>query len=291
MAIKRESAADIIGRRYGHLEVLDVITRHTQKGAPVRKAVCKCDCGAVKEVYLQLLRNGQQSCSRSCKYNTTNRDYEDVIGKKYGVLTIKGVTYKIIRGKHTTFAICSCACGREATININKVISGLQSCCGRECKFYKANVKLSAEGVIGKRYGHLVATEVYRTKKGREGDTRVRCICDCGNTCDIPAHRWGHQKYCGLNCYYYHSGYSEPPANYVEGTDLTMLHSKPTKANRSGVVGVHKETATGKWVANIVFKGQQIRLGRYHLKKEAIKARQQAEKLYFEPILKKYGKL
>ena len=50
------------------------------------------------------------------------------------------------------------------------------------------------------------------------------------------------------------------------------------------MLGFHK----AKWIAQIDFKGKHIQLGRFSKKEDAVKARKEAEKELFRPILKKY---
>ncbi|EAC6762269.1 AP2 domain-containing protein, partial [Listeria monocytogenes] len=67
---------------------------------------------------------------------------------------------------------------------------------------------------------------------------------------------------------------------------------KPDKkiltSNKSGVTGVCYDKNRKKWVSQITFQGKNINLGRFIRFEDAVKARKNAEEIYFKPILKKY---
>jgi hypothetical protein len=58
-------------------------------------------------------------------------------------------------------------------------------------------------------------------------------------------------------------------------------NSSLAKNNTSGVIGISYDIRNKKWKARIVYKLEEIWLGRFINKKDAIKARLQAEKEYF----------
>jgi len=82
----------------------------------------------------------------------------------------------------------------------------------------------------------------------------------------------------------------EQIAGKVDGTELSKIQSKPSKANKSGVVGVCWVESRKKWQANIRFQGKRITLGWFINKADAIKARKTAAAKYFGPTIKKYIK-
>ena len=58
------------------------------------------------------------------------------------------------------------------------------------------------------------------------------------------------------------------------------------KNNTSGVRGITYDRTAQKWQAQIVFKGQAYKLGRYIDKEDAIRARKMAEEAMFCNFLK-----
>ena len=64
-------------------------------------------------------------------------------------------------------------------------------------------------------------------------------------------------------------------------SNLRICTQQENSMNKSNVKGVTWESDRCKWRANICYKGKRINLGRYETKEEAIKARKEAEKIYF----------
>lgn len=76
---------------------------------------------------------------------------------------------------------------------------------------------------------------------------------------------------------------------FFADTQISKLNSKPTKANKSGVVGVNWDKSRGKWMASIRFKGHRYYLGRFSDFEDACKARKIAEEAIFGGFLEKNG--
>lgn len=172
-------------------------------------------------------------------------------------------------------------CGKEFNCIDRETI------CSDKCRAALRQSRLEAR-YVGKRYGNLVIIAV-----SRDNDkTWAVCSCDCGNFKRVNVEALKHgQKTCSRDCPYCKSGYKTPPADYVEGTNLKKIESKPIKSNKSGVPGVCWVESRKRWQVSIRFKGQRKTIGWYADKADAVKARKSAETEYFEPVLKKYGKL
>jgi hypothetical protein len=114
----------------------------------------------------------------------------------------------------------------------------------------------------------------------------VKCQCSCGKIITIRTDVLATQKSCG------HSARTMPEqiTGKVDRTELSKIQLKPSKANKSGVVGVCWVESRKKWQANIRFQGKRITLGWFINKADAIKARKTAAAKYFGPIIKKYIK-
>lgn len=59
--------------------------------------------------------------------------------------------------------------------------------------------------------------------------------------------------------------------------DENMRNKKMSKANTSGVLGVHKCKNSGKWIAQISIKGGKSNIGSFHTITEAVIARKKSE--------------
>lgn len=67
----------------------------------------------------------------------------------------------------------------------------------------------------------------------------------------------------------------------------TSNRTKLGTNNTSGILGVRFDDRRNKWYADIQYKGKYIFLGYFNIKEDAIKARIDAEKLYFKEFKSK----
>ena len=198
---------------------------------------------------------------------------DDLTGRRFGILTVKEY---LGNGKWK----CMCDCGKETTAFGTNLKRGHTTSCG--CR--RANNPLA-----GKRFGYLCVIE--RIPK-RDRYVWYRCVCDCGNECEVKSQSLvcGHTKSCG-KCELMKAERTEAllsSGTFVDGTQPSKLHSKPTKANKSGIVGVNWDKSRNQWQAGIRFKGHKYNLGRFTKIEEAAEARRMAEKAIFGNFLAWY---
>lgn len=133
-----------------------------------------------------------------------NSTYEDIVGKKYGRLTVK----EVLDHHHI---LCECECGTVKSYLIHNVIYGRSKSCGCLSTESRKNRLID---LTGQTYGELTVISYAGHKNGR---TAWNCLCSCGNQCIVTAHdlRSGHTKSCGclkkgrgiINLQGYRSGY------------------------------------------------------------------------------------
>ncbi len=126
-----------------------------------------------------------------------------------------------------------------------------------------------------------------------------KCQCDCGNITYIRASSFFKTKSCG--CLRKEMCLKNVPRlkkindeDSIDGTNIKSItniyvNKKVIKSNTSGVTGVVWDKSRNKWKAQIVFKGKTYHLGRYLEKKQAIEARQVAEKELFGNFIEWYN--
>lgn len=146
-----------------------------------------------------------------------------------------------------------------------------------------------AESLIGKRFGRLVV--ISKSDKTINRQSTWNCLCDCGNAKNDILRGLltsGQTRSCGCLHQESFENLEKRKELQVEGTMLTHLSDKPLKNNKTGVRGVYFNNRRQKYVATIEFKGKRHHLGYFDKLYEAAAAREEAEKTYFDPILKKY---
>ena len=162
--------------------------------------------------------------------------------------------------------LCRCECGNETIVFATNLTRNHTTSCG--CA--------KGTGIIGRVVGDLTVTE-------HISDNKYRCVCNCGNECIRTYESITQSRtMCCDECAKVRKTQALLESDtFVAGTQPCKLHSKPTKANKSGIVGVNWDKARGKWQASIRFRGHKYNLGRFDDIEEAAKIRAIAEKELF----------
>lgn len=196
----------------------------------------------------------------------------DIRGQQFGELTAIEPTDRR-RGCYVVWR-CRCSCGKEFFATAKDLRSGNTRSCGH----------ILRADITGQRFGRLTAIEP--TDQIVRTSVVWRCKCDCGNEAFVTVKdlRSGNTQSCGcLN----HE--RRPlPANFVDGTRISMLSSTPPKTNTSGVRGVSWSKQKQDWEAYIKFKGVHYHLGHFKRLEDAAKARARAEERLFSPAIEKW---
>lgn len=146
------------------------------------------------------------------------------------------------------------------------------------------------ETMIGQKVGRW--TILGELRKGRF--LYYECRCDCGTVREVKANsiRCGRSKSCGcLRRERALDIISENSKNRIEtnaayNTNFDAIErEKPYKNNKSGHKGVYWYNSKGIWRAYITVQKKTIYLGGYHDIRDAIQAREDAEKKYFLPLI------
>ncbi len=75
-------------------------------------------------------------------------------------------------------------------------------------------------------------------------------------------------------------------AGFADGTQISRIRNiNPESSNASGVRGVYFDRRSGKWRARLRFRGQLMNFGSYENFNDAVKARREAEALYYGEYL------
>lgn len=155
-------AAELVGLRFGHLEVLARAPR--RKGRLDAFWSCRCDCGNHHIVATGDLRRGKiLSCGCTRAPNLT--------GKTFGRLTVVEQAAPPTEKKgDRTFWNCTCSCGGSRTASTTDLRTGRVMSCG--CAQLGAVSRL-----VGRRFGRLLVEE--HGPAGSEHKRRYWCRCTC----------------------------------------------------------------------------------------------------------------
>lgn len=139
--------------------------------------------------------------------------------------------------------------------------------------------------LTGLTFGKLTVLE---QSEWKNGTSYWRCRCTCGNETVVRYFNllYGHTKSCGCM---QKTAIIENLC-LVDGTSVTRLESMRNRviaSNTSGYPGVYRQKKTGKWAAQITFKGKTYYLGAFERIEDAVAARKRGEKMH-EDFLKLY---
>ncbi len=276
----KKKAEDRIGEHHGLLEIRDWKRENNRA-----YFYCRCACGNEKWIRAdQVIAGRITSCGCQGKKLAKDR-----IGEHHGLLEIKD--WK--REGDRTYFYCRCACGNEKWIRADLVIDGTTTSCG--CRSNETQFK--PVDLTGRKFGRLKAIRPTEKRDKHNNSVIWLCECCCGNMVEVAESRLIKEEVRSCGCLAKEiqqqsikkAQKRRAEAFLVEGTDLLMLkRNKPIKSNKSGVTGVSFDTSRQKWRAQIGFQGKNMILGTFNTMEEAVKARKDAEALYFAPVLNKY---
>ncbi len=131
---KSLSLSNIVGKKFGRLFVIE-----EDPGIPknvAKRFVCRCDCGKTVVTNGTNIKNGSsKSCGCLSREMAEKRLSSDLIGKRFGRLTVVGKTNKRANGSGIIWETI-CDCGKTAFIPTNSLATGNTTSCGCSRKKY-----------------------------------------------------------------------------------------------------------------------------------------------------------
>ena len=250
---------DLTGMRFGKLVCIEPTQERSRSGGIVWR--CRCDCGnECLSVNSQLIQGLKKSCG--CIKKPPLKDF---VGKRFGMLTVLGYAGKWDKMHRWK---CRCDCGKETIVAQSRLQNGHTKSCG--CKGHPPR-----EDLTGKVFDRLTVVE-------RENKVNYwRCLCSCGEETSVRYDNLvsGQTKSCGC----LQKAQIKKNLKLVDGTSVTKIESNREKLlanNTSGYNGVYRNRRTGKWIAQITFKGKTYYLGSYDEIGSAVSARRTGEQMY-----------
>lgn len=115
--LSKSHIKDLSGKRFGKLTVISYAYTKNKNSY----WICKCDCGNEKTMMSSTIQKAK-GCGKC-----SEREFEDLSGKKYGRLTVLRRSDK--KDKHVCFE-CICDCGNKVTVRATALKSGKTKSCG-----------------------------------------------------------------------------------------------------------------------------------------------------------------
>lgn len=131
-----DRADDLTGQKFGRWTVLEKAGKDKQ-GSILWKCQCSCEKGTIKNIPARSLKTGDStSCgcyareltSERSKANHKPKPIINMVGERYGKLTVQRMVERNIKEK--VYWVCSCDCGGERITNRDMLIRGKATDCG-----------------------------------------------------------------------------------------------------------------------------------------------------------------
>jgi hypothetical protein len=235
------SMIDLTNKNFGKLTV---VKRDLSKISGAAYWICKCECGNIKSIRGDGLRNGTVLNCGCEKKKRIDLD-PSFIGQKFGRLTVieRDLSKPSGRG-YPSYWLCQCECGNVKSISKQSLNSGKVKSCG--CLRSEMITKKNTLDLTGQRFGKLVALQnTYRLSK--HNSYIWKCQCDCGNihycsaeilnsgkihSCGCQKHSFGEEKINQIltennilfNSEYSFSNLKNPKTNYYYRYDFAILN-------------------------------------------------------------------
>ena len=206
------------------------------------------------------------------------REYENLVGKRYGKLIVKELLPS--NGSGHRRWLCQCDCGNIHEATTGNLKSGHATNCG--CG--------KSPDLSGQKFGQI--TVICRSESKRKRGNRLvvewKCQCDCGAIVYRTTDQLTNEKdrMCA-DCSHKNSvEQAFKGAGFEQGTQISKIREmKLTAANTSGCRGVYWHKRQKTWVVRLVFNGKHMNFGSFSSFEDAVKARQRAEEEYFGAFL------
>lgn len=234
---------------------------------------------------------------------------ENLVGKRFGYLQVVEQVddYIAPNGKHCARWKCICDCGNETFALSHTLKHTHKKSCG--CMHKGSMFK---DGIFIKQYNDFVIRDdyvIFYTKKNEP------FIVDIDDFYRVRQHCWykndngyfvttikGKKKFLhrfimgfpkGKKVDHIHgekSKFDNRKGNLrIVTSSQNSINKKRLSTNKSGVTGVNWNRFINKWVARLKFQNQEIRLGSFENFEDAVRARKEAEKLYYKEYAYDYS--
>lgn len=230
-------------------------------------------------------------------------NFIDLTNKKFGLLTVlsrDSEKEKSYKGKTACWK-CQCECGNYISViggNLRRGVTKSCGCLNREsqAKLGKGNKKFNTYDLESMPYGIGIMSDGEEFYFDKEDYDKIKDICWHLQKGYVVGLQNGekvvmHRIVMNVGTEYVidhinHKKYDNRKENLRSCKQWQNAKNRKININNtSGCAGVYYCTRDNKWCSTIKVNYKKISLGRYDSKEDAIKARKQAEPLYFGEYL------
>lgn len=225
---------------------------------------------------------------------------KNLVGQTFGLLTViqQDEDYIDKSGRHFSKWLCKCECGKEDLVSVrgDMLTQGHVKSCG--C------LKIKTTRDMGKNNKNLEGNK--RDLSGQYGilwltNTNNECYFDLDDATEILKYTWWEDahgypsaningKYVTMHIFLGYKWHDHKDRNKLNNCKSNLrpctrqqnaFNISIRKDNTSGIIGVSWDKESNKWLVQINVNKKRKKIGRFINKKDAIRARLEAEKKYF----------
>lgn len=150
---------DLTGKEYDNFKVLRLGNgRTTNGGQHIITWVCKCICGKEFEVDGSKIRDGRVYSCGCLRYANRERFYDNLVGNKYGRLTVvRRLKPEEVETRQYNW-LCQCECGNYIKASANKLKTGHTRSCGCLKKEFSIGDATRTHGMRNTRLYNIYAS-------------------------------------------------------------------------------------------------------------------------------------
>ena len=209
------------------------------------------------------------------------REWPNLIGEKFGMLTVMGQAPSTAKGQRRW--VCQCDCGTGKIVMGSDLNRGATVSCGCKHKHDLTGQRIGKLTVIGRsdKYG----------PRGKRQTQLWECLCDCGATTYKATDTLTNPdiSMCQNCAAEYAITQARANLGFESGTQITKIKNRSEASeNLSGVRGGYLDRKTGKYRARLKFQGKLYNLGSFALLEDTVKARRRGEEEIFDKFLADY---
>lgn len=161
---------DLTGQIFNYLTVIRKSDKKTKDNRILWE--CRCKCGNITYVTSNALKHGTKSCGCYSRENASKRSRKDLVGKKFGRLTVTSYSHTNEKGRAVWN--CKCECGNSIKVSSSYLLSHETKSCG--CLVKEVSRKQALIRNKGNKFGLKHGKhefKLYKVWKSMNG----RCNC------------------------------------------------------------------------------------------------------------------
>lgn len=215
----------------------------------------------------------------------------DLTGQRFGALVAVRPVSAAETSDHRPGWLCRCDCGRQKVVNGGNLRAGRITSCGCHLeRGRRRSLTPNSRPIVD--YTGQTFYELTAVRRVGSGTWLFRCSCGQEITARAAFVRSGAIQSCGHVLRETARRKADMAGDNVlefyDGTSVSRLRRLVSSPVVHGIRTVRTADGGTVYVARLVLRGKQIYLGRFASYDDAVRARREAERVYYLPIIEAF---